>query len=209
VVRIVSFQRQSTLANKMARSNPSLVASNWLCIPAGVGTSGTLNGSIETVDTKAAKLVARIKMNGSSPDGIVLDPSGKRFYVGMGDVVTARVYAKSLIPRNAKWVPSGQSPEARNPMLQLWTQRIIACLWAADSKGGTGSRESDALRSRPSSCGHPPAMRLARGRKPFVYLRKTIRPATIVAMAAPRKSRPSKGVLRDLLGDSAVRKVHG
>ena len=38
-----------------------------------------------------------------------------------------------------------------------------------------------------------------------LLLEKTIRPATIVATGAPRKARPSKGVLRDLLGESAAR----
>ena len=34
-----------------------------------------------------------------------------------------------------------------------------------------------------------------------------MRPATMVAMGAPRNARPSKGVLRDLLADSAARNV--
>jgi len=37
------------------------------------------------------------------------------------------------------------------------------------------------------------------------YRRKAMRPATIVAIGAPRNARPSNGVLRDLLGDSAAR----
>ena len=63
---------------------------------AGVGTPGSLDGSIEVVDTKAAKLVASIKMNGSGPDGIALDPSGKRLYVGMGDVVNGESICKVI-----------------------------------------------------------------------------------------------------------------
>lgn len=63
---------------------------------AGVGTSGTVDGSIDIVDTKAAKLVASIAMNESSPDGIVLDPSGKRLYVGMGDVVNGESICKVI-----------------------------------------------------------------------------------------------------------------
>src|SRR5580700_904467 len=63
---------------------------------AGVGTPGSLDGSIEIVDTKAAKLVASIKMNGSGPDGIALDPSGKRLYVGMGDVVNGESICKVI-----------------------------------------------------------------------------------------------------------------
>jgi DNA-binding beta-propeller fold protein YncE len=48
---------------------------------------GTESGAIDIVDTKAAKLVGSIKLNGSLPEGVVLEPSGKRLYVGMGDVV--------------------------------------------------------------------------------------------------------------------------
>jgi DNA-binding beta-propeller fold protein YncE len=63
---------------------------------AGVGTSGTIDGSIDIVDTKAAKLVGSIKMNGSDPTGIALDPSGKRLYVGMGDVVNGESICKVI-----------------------------------------------------------------------------------------------------------------
>jgi DNA-binding beta-propeller fold protein YncE len=63
---------------------------------AGVGTSGTMDGSIDIVDTKTAKLVASIKMNESSPDGIALDPSGRRLYVGMGDVVNGESVCKVI-----------------------------------------------------------------------------------------------------------------
>jgi DNA-binding beta-propeller fold protein YncE len=63
---------------------------------AGVGTAGTMDGSIDIVDTKAAKLMGSIKMNGSEPAGIVLDPSGKRLYVGMGDVVNGESICKVI-----------------------------------------------------------------------------------------------------------------
>jgi hypothetical protein len=39
----------------------------------------------------------------------------------------------------------------------------------------------------------------------FCYWRQRIRPATIVAVGRPLKVRPSKGELRDLLGDSETR----
>jgi hypothetical protein len=38
--------------------------------------------------------------------------------------------------------------------------------------------------------------------------RQTILPLTIVAIGAPWNLRPSNGVLRDLLADSAARKIH-
>jgi DNA-binding beta-propeller fold protein YncE len=63
---------------------------------AGVGTSGAMDGSIEIVDTKAAKLVASIRMNGGDPAGIALDPSGKRLYVGMGDIVDGESICKVI-----------------------------------------------------------------------------------------------------------------
>ena len=48
---------------------------------------GTTDGTIEIVDTKAAKLLGSIKMNGADPGGLSIEPSGKRLYVAMGDVV--------------------------------------------------------------------------------------------------------------------------
>ena len=48
---------------------------------------GTKDGSIEIVDTRAAKLVGSIKMDGDEPAAIVLDATANRLYAGMGDVV--------------------------------------------------------------------------------------------------------------------------
>src|SRR3989442_14934329 len=42
---------------------------------------------------------------------------------------------------------------------------------------------------------------------PVSYRLNVTRPATIVAIGAPRNARPSKGVLRDLLADSDARNV--
>src|SRR5438045_7829582 len=53
----------------------------------GIVTEGSKDASIEIVDTKTAKLVGSIKMNGSDPAGIILDRAANRLYVGMGDVV--------------------------------------------------------------------------------------------------------------------------
>jgi DNA-binding beta-propeller fold protein YncE len=62
----------------------------------GVGTAGTMDGSVEIVDTKAAKLVGSIPMHGSDPSAFVLDPAGNRLYVGMGDVVNGESVCKVI-----------------------------------------------------------------------------------------------------------------
>jgi hypothetical protein len=53
----------------------------------GSGTHGTSNASIDIVDTQTAKLVGSIKLPGGDPAGITIEPSGKRLYVTMGDIV--------------------------------------------------------------------------------------------------------------------------
>ena len=53
----------------------------------GSGQHGSNNASIDIVDTKTAKLVDSIKLPGGDPAGIAIDPSGKRLYVAMGDIV--------------------------------------------------------------------------------------------------------------------------
>ena len=55
---------------------------------------GTKDGSIEIVDTKAAKLVGSIKMDGDEPAAIVLDAAAHRLYAGMGDVVNGESVTK-------------------------------------------------------------------------------------------------------------------
>ena len=54
---------------------------------AGVSADTGNKGAIEIVDTKAAKYVGSIQVNGSEPAALALEPSGKKLYVGMGDVV--------------------------------------------------------------------------------------------------------------------------
>jgi hypothetical protein len=44
-------------------------------------------GSIEIVDTQAAKHVGSIQIKGSEAGGLAIEPSGKILYAGMGDVV--------------------------------------------------------------------------------------------------------------------------
>jgi DNA-binding beta-propeller fold protein YncE len=53
----------------------------------GGGDHAAAGASIEVVDTKTAKWVASIQLPGSDPAGIAIEPSGKRLYVAMGDIV--------------------------------------------------------------------------------------------------------------------------
>src|SRR6266550_1765834 len=53
----------------------------------GSGQHGSNNASIDVVDTKTAQLVGSIKLPGGDPAGITIEPSGKRLYVTMGDIV--------------------------------------------------------------------------------------------------------------------------
>jgi DNA-binding beta-propeller fold protein YncE len=53
----------------------------------GSGQHGSTDASIDIVDTKAAQLVGSIKLPGGDPAGITIEPSGKRLYVTMGDIV--------------------------------------------------------------------------------------------------------------------------
>ena len=57
-------------------------------------TEGSKEGSIEIVDTKAAKLVGSIRMEGQEPAGIALDTASNRLYAGMGDVVNGESIVK-------------------------------------------------------------------------------------------------------------------
>src|SRR5712675_395638 len=53
----------------------------------GSGDHGSNNAAVDIVDTKTAKLVGSIKLPGGDPAGIAIEPSGKRLYVTMGDIV--------------------------------------------------------------------------------------------------------------------------
>jgi len=58
------------------------------------GAQGNRAGTIEIVDTKAAKLVGSIKMDSNDPAGIILDRAANRLYVGSGDVVNGESVVK-------------------------------------------------------------------------------------------------------------------
>jgi DNA-binding beta-propeller fold protein YncE len=53
----------------------------------GSGQHGSNHASIDIVDTETAKLVGSIPLPGGDPAGITIEPSGKRLYVAMGDIV--------------------------------------------------------------------------------------------------------------------------
>jgi DNA-binding beta-propeller fold protein YncE len=53
----------------------------------GSGQHGSNSASIDIVDTRTAKLLDSIKLPGGDPAGITIEPSGKRLYVAMGDIV--------------------------------------------------------------------------------------------------------------------------
>src|ERR1700680_1290411 len=57
---------------------------------------GNKDGTIEIVDSKAAKLVGSIKMDSNDPAGIVLDRAANRLYVGLGDVVNGESVVKVI-----------------------------------------------------------------------------------------------------------------
>jgi DNA-binding beta-propeller fold protein YncE len=79
--------------------------------------AGNTDGSIEIVDTKAAKLLGSIKMNGNDPGGLSIEPSGKRLYVAMGDVVGGESHVKVIDLEKravvAEWpITGGPAPHA-------------------------------------------------------------------------------------------------
>jgi DNA-binding beta-propeller fold protein YncE len=81
----------------------------------GVGTAGSMDGTVEIVDTRAAKLVGSIPMHGSDPSAFVLDAAGNRLYVGMGDVVNGESVCKVIDTEQrkviAEWpIPGGPQP---------------------------------------------------------------------------------------------------
>jgi hypothetical protein len=62
----------------------------------GGGAHTAEKASIEVVDTRAAKLVASIKLPGGDPSGMALEPSGKRMFVAMGDVINGESHTEVI-----------------------------------------------------------------------------------------------------------------
>src|SRR5712671_7688492 len=68
----------------------------------GSGQHGSTDASIDIVDTKTATLVGSIKLPGGDPAGIAIEPSGKKLYVTMEILWTAKVTLPSSISKNAR-----------------------------------------------------------------------------------------------------------
>ena len=64
----------------------SFVSGNHVEVGGG-GAHVAANASIEIVDTESGKLLGTVKLPGGDPSGIAMEPSGKRMYVAMGDVI--------------------------------------------------------------------------------------------------------------------------
>jgi len=104
-------------ASKREPDNAAYDPAAHIYYAAIVTGAGNTDGSIEIVDTKAAKLLGSIKMNGSDPGGLSIEPSGKKLYVAMGDVVggESRVKVVDLEKRSvvAEWpITGGPAPHA-------------------------------------------------------------------------------------------------
>src|SRR6266699_1388542 len=104
-------------AQKRTPDNAAYDPAAHLYYAAIVTGAGNNDGSIEIVDTRAAKLLGSIKMNGSDPGGLSIEPSGKRLYVAMGDVVGGESHLKvvDLEKRvvTAEWpITGGPAPHA-------------------------------------------------------------------------------------------------
>jgi DNA-binding beta-propeller fold protein YncE len=94
----------------------------------GVGTAGMMDGSVEIVDTHAAKLLGSIPMHGSDPSGFVLDTAHNRLYVGMGDVVNGESVCKVIDTEKreviAEWPITG-GPQPHVAALDLPHHRLF------------------------------------------------------------------------------------
>ena len=104
-------------AGRRTPDNGAYDPATHLYYAAIVTGAGSTDGSIEIVDTKAGKLVGSIKMNGSDPGGTSIEPSGKRLYVAMGDVVGGESHLKVVDLEKravvAEWpITGGPAPHA-------------------------------------------------------------------------------------------------
>ncbi len=104
-------------AQKRTPDNAAYDPVKHLYYAAIVTGSGNTDGSIEIVDTKNAKLLGSIPMDGSDPGGLSIEPSGKRLYVAMGDVVRGESHLRVVDLEKravaATWdITSGQAPHA-------------------------------------------------------------------------------------------------
>jgi DNA-binding beta-propeller fold protein YncE len=119
-----TYQVTQTVALTGGRGNPTREpdsaaydAARHLYYAAVLSKPGLADGTIEIVDTKAAKLVGSIPMNAADPGGLSIEPSGKRLYVVIGDLVGSESYVKvvDLEKRSvvAEWpITGGPVPHA-------------------------------------------------------------------------------------------------
>jgi DNA-binding beta-propeller fold protein YncE len=95
---------------------------------AAVSADKGSQGAIEIVDTKAAKYVGSIPLDGIDPGGLAIEPSGKRLYVSMGDVVNgeSQVEVIDLEKRAivAEWPITG-GPQAHTASLDVAHHRLF------------------------------------------------------------------------------------
>src|SRR6202163_769130 len=104
-------------AAKRTPDNAAYDPARHLYYAAIVTGADSKDGSIEIVDTKNAKLLGNIKMNGNDPGGLSIEPTGKRLFVAMGDVVDGDSHVKVIGLEKravvAEWpITSGTAPHA-------------------------------------------------------------------------------------------------
>jgi len=129
-----TFEVTKTVEFTGGKGNPAKDPDNGVFDPirglyySGVGTKGTKDGSIEIVDTNAAKLVGTIPMKAVDPAGIALDQAGNRLYVGIGDVVNGESVCKVIDTEKrqviAEWPITG-GPQPHVAALDLPHHRLF------------------------------------------------------------------------------------
>ena len=98
-----TYQVTKTVALTGGRGNPTREPDSAAYDPARhlyyaavLSKPGLADGTIEIVDTKAAKLVGSIKMDAADPGGLSIEPSGKRLYAVIGDLVGGESHVKVM-----------------------------------------------------------------------------------------------------------------